>query len=63
MNLLLFLLTHVSKDVAKHLVKGGEVYLSSDREEIAVEMYSRFRDNPNFEPFVSAVQGVFNQSF
>jgi len=27
------------------------VYLSSDREEIALEMYHRFRDNENFEPF------------
>ena len=27
------------------------MYLSSDREEIALEMYHRFRDNENFEPF------------
>ncbi len=31
--------------------KDGEVYLSSDREEIALEMYHRFRDNENFEPY------------
>lgn len=38
------------ENIAKFLVKNGQVFLQSDVKEVAEEMCDRFLDNPNFEP-------------